>query len=176
MRIDRSRVRHWNFNSRFLLLWFIICKSKSITVLYNQRTTECTQQLSKAWDSKISKTWKLQWRVGVLRARFSETDAAWTWGSRMWSLDSMETASTAPNRDSPLEELEGAVEIGTVLEAEEHKQTKHMPVHDQCNNNFANWSKIDEVWWIWRFGVLEGLREFGKVSDLDFGEMKFCYA
>ena len=71
-------------------------------------------------------------------AQFSETDGVEVCGSKMRSLGSMEIASTAPNRDSPLEELEGAVEIGTVLEAEEHKQTKHMPVHDQCNNNFAN--------------------------------------
>jgi hypothetical protein len=56
----------------------------------------------------------------------------------MRSLDSLDFAPSAPNHNSPLMELESAVEIGTALDVEKHKQMEHMVIQDQCNKNFAN--------------------------------------
>ncbi|XP_050897256.1 uncharacterized protein LOC127104085 [Lathyrus oleraceus] len=55
-----------------------------------------------------------------------QTVALYARGKEMRSLDSLDFAPSAPNHNSPLMELESAVEIGTVLDVEKHKQMEHM--------------------------------------------------
>ena len=67
-------------------------------------------------------------------------------------------------------DLEDAVKIGTVLEAEKHKQMKYIVMQDWCNKNFANWSKIDEV--LINFGFWCSWMSWENCDDFDlvFGE------
>ena len=62
-------------------------------------------------------------------------------------------------------------EIGDEMQ----KQMEMMMIEDQCHKNFANWAKIEEVWWIFGFVFLKKFWENEEFWDLILGSVLFCY-
>ena len=124
---------------------------------------------------EFSITWNGSGEFLVLRAIQPQTDGPDTSRSWMMWLGSSETASNARNFDSPLMKLVWTVAIWNSFHSILPKQMQQMMNETRIQKYFAKWWRIEEVWWIWVWSVLERFWRMWRVFDLNFDELWFCY-